>query len=422
MIESDAYTSLCSNGRLGIVYLDINGFKAVNDSIGHHGGDDLVRALALRIRNAIPPEAILARIGGDEFAVALCGDNVPGRVEQVASRIAHAIEKPFMLSGFEFHVSASVGYAVAGGTDGKAIDPSELIRRADLAMYQAKNAAEREPIGYHPTMETGAIEKKRIEAGLRRAVENGELKVFYQPVVRTADMTVVGLEALIRWTSEEFGPVSPALFVPVAEETGLIHDIGRFVVKQACEDLHRWPGLTMAINVSPVQLRDPGFADEIRTLVESHGHLPSRFELELTEGILVNNPNIAKRKLAMLKESGFSLALDDFGTGFSSIGYLRQFPFDVLKIDRSFVRELGADQSANALAQSLVSLGDALSLSVIAEGIENEDQLRLLRLFQCGLVQGFMFSRPVAADDVNAAVAMIAGMTTPSPMAVAAAG
>jgi EAL domain-containing protein (putative c-di-GMP-specific phosphodiesterase class I) len=199
--------------------------------------------------------------------------------------------------------------------------------------------------------------------------------------------------------------VSPALFIPVAEETGIIHDIGRFVVDQACRDLHRWPGLHMAINVSPVQLRDPNFADDLVAIVESHGLTPDRFQLELTEGILVNNPAIAARKLAMLKERGFTLALDDFGTGFSSIGYLRQFPFDILKVDRSFVRDVGLNSTANALIQSLVSLGDALELSVIAEGIENEDQLKLLRLIQCEFIQGFMISRPVAADDIDKMVA-----------------
>jgi diguanylate cyclase (GGDEF)-like protein len=407
MIESAAYDAPCRDGELAIVYLDVNGFKTVNDSIGHHGGDDLVRALAGRISSAIPPGAALARIGGDEFAVALRGEGVAARVAGTAGAVAHSIDRPFAVGGFEFHVTASVGYAVSGEPG---VDASELIRRADLAMYRAKNAAEREPVAYHASMETGALEKKKLEAGLRRALENGEFKVFYQPLVRAADMTVVGLEALMRWTSAELGPVSPALFIPVAEETGLIHDMGRFVVDRACGDLHRWPGLTVAINVSPVQLRDPGFADEIRQIVEDHGHHPSRFHLELTEGILVNNPAIAERKLAMLKSFGFSLALDDFGTGFSSIGYLRQFPFDILKIDRSFVRDVGVDANANALLQSLVSLGDALDLSVVAEGIETEDQLRLLRLVQCELVQGFMFSKPVPADEVDSAISAIGAM------------
>lgn len=398
LIESAAVAKACDKAELAVIYVDINGFKAVNDSIGHHGGDDLVRALSVRIRQMVPPGAEVARIGGDEFAVVLTGPGVADEARFVASGLAQAVDKPFTISGFEFHVTAAIGYALSGE---RRLTPAELIRRADLAMYRAKNGAEREPLLYNSGMETGALEKKKVERDLRRAIEAGELRVFYQPVLRGADLTVNALEALVRWTSAEHGPVSPAVFIPVAEETGLIHDIGRFVVNQACVDLHRWPGLQMAINVSPVQLRDPNFAHDLRATVERHGHSPARFELELTEGILVNNPTIAARKLAMLKEFGFVLSLDDFGTGFSSIGYLRQFPFDILKIDRSFVRDVGANATANALLQSLVSLGDALDLVVIAEGIETEDQLRLLRLVRCTYVQGFMFSKPVPADEID---------------------
>ncbi len=402
MLQSVSHAEACRNGALSVIYLDVNGFKTVNDSIGHHGGDALVRALATRIGRVLPPTATLARIGGDEFAIALVADNIVAATAGTAAAAARSLDLPFTICGFEFHVTASVGYAIA---DGRGIEPAELVRRADLAMYQAKNGAEREAVAYHPTMETGAREKKQLESGLRRAIENGsELKVYYQPVVRTSDLTIVGFEALARWESPEFGSVSPALFIPVAEETGLIHDIGRFVADQACRDLNRWPGYRMAINVSPVQLRDPSFAGDLGAIVRSHGLSADRIELELTEGILVNNPTIAKRKLAMLKEYGFTLALDDFGTGFSSIGYLRQFPFDVLKVDRSFVRDIGMNATANALIQSLVSLGDALGLSVIAEGIENEEQLKLLRMIQCEFIQGFMISRPVAADDIDALI------------------
>jgi diguanylate cyclase (GGDEF)-like protein len=398
LLDSDEYEQACADKNLAVIYLDVNGFKTVNDSIGHHGGDELVRMIASRALAVIPQRAKLARIGGDEFAIAMLIGGKDTEVAATARRIAHAIERPFTISGFEFHVTASVGYAVA---DHDGMKTSEVVRRADLAMYQAKNAAERDPVAYHQSMETGALEKKQIETGLRKAIETGDLKVFYQPLIDTESGEIRGLEALMRWTSPDFGAVSPAVFIPVAEETGLIHDIGRFVVNRACVDLNRWPGLKMAINVSPVQLRDPGFADEMRQIVESHGHSPARFDLELTEGILVNNPAIAERKLRKLKEFGFGISLDDFGTGFSSIGYLRQFPIDTLKIDRSFVREIGVNAEATALLHSLVALGDALGLSIIAEGIENEDQMRLLRLTQCELVQGFLFSRPVPAEEID---------------------
>ncbi|MCB1498481.1 MAG: bifunctional diguanylate cyclase/phosphodiesterase [Bauldia sp.] len=397
LLDSPHFQTACKSGELAVIYLDINGFKAVNDSIGHNGGDELVKALTIRLKSVLPPDALFARIGGDEFAVALTGRSVRDTAAGAASAIVHSLDQPFTIHGFEFHVTVAVGYAVAGGTG---LTPSEIVRRADIAMYHAKNGAEREAIAYHSTMETGALEKKQVEIALRRAVEEGDLQVNYQPVVRASDLSIVGVEALVRWTSKEFGTVSPSLFIPVAEETGLIHDVGRLVIDRACQDMLRWPGLKMAINISPVQLRDPNFADDILGVVERHGLSPDQFELELTEGILVNNPTIAKRKLAHLKSMGFTLSLDDFGTGFSSIGYLRQFPFDILKVDRSFVRDLGINSTANALVQSLVSLGDAMDLSVIAEGIENEDQLKLLRLVQCEYLQGFLISRPLPAAEL----------------------
>ena len=399
LLDSAEFKLASEQGELAMVYVDINGFKAVNDSIGHHGGDELVKLLATRLKATLPAGAVFARIGGDEFAAALQGKNIRDTVAGAAASMVHAFDEPFTVSGFEFHATAAVGYSVA---DGKQATPAELLRRADLAMYLAKNVAEREAFAYHSTMETGALQKKRLEGALRRAVDEGELKVFYQPVVRSGDLTVVGFEALVRWSSKEFGNVSPSIFVPLAEETGLIHDIGRTVVRQACQDLAKWPGMKMEVNISPVQLRDPNFTDDLMEILDDCGMSPRRFELELTEGILVNNPTIAKRKLAILKELGFTLSLDDFGTGFSSIGYLRQFPFDVLKVDRSFVRDIGLNSTANALIQALVSLGDAMSLSVIAEGIENIDQLKLIRLVQCEYVQGYLISKPVAAKDIDA--------------------
>jgi diguanylate cyclase (GGDEF)-like protein len=402
LIESAACEQACSEHHFAIVYMDVNGFKAVNDSIGHHGGDLLVKALADRMASVLPADAMLARIGGDEFAVALMGRGALDTASAAASAIVHSLDRPFTIEGFEFHVSASVGYAVASGAG---LTTTEIVRRADIAMYHAKTGAEREAVAYHSTMETGALERKQVETALRRAIEQGDLQVFYQPVVRAGDLAIVGVEALVRWTSKEFGSVSPALFIPVAEDTGLIHEVGRFVVDRACQDLLKWPDLKMAINVSPVQLREPNFANDILAIVERYGLSPHQFELELTEGILVSNPTIAKRKLGILKDLGFTLALDDFGTGFSSIGYLRQFPFDILKVDRSFIRDIGLNTTANALIQSLVSLGDAMDLSVIAEGIENEEQLKLLRLVQCEYLQGFYISRPIPADEIGALLA-----------------
>ncbi len=403
---------LCADsgeGSLGIVYLDVNGFKGVNDSIGHHGGDDLVKALAARFLEVLPQDSSLARVGGDEFAVLLSGYDTRRKVMPIASALMRAVDLPFSISGFEFHVTVAVGYAV----EHYSIGAEEVLRRADLAMYHAKGAGDREPVAYHPNMEVGALEKKQIERALRPALERGELTVAYQPIVRASDHKVVGLEALVRWPSCELGFVDPSLFISVAEETGLIHDLGRYVVERVCKDAKLWPDVTIAINVSPVQLRDPGFADDMHALVTGFGIAPERIELELTEGILVKNPTLAKRKLDRLKEVGFKLSLDDFGTGFSSIGYLRQFPFDKLKIDRCFVREIGLNPTANALIQSLVCLGEAMDLSVVAEGIETKTQLDLLRMLRCEFIQGYYFSKPVPAAIVSDLLAEAEAMASP---------
>ncbi|WP_421724198.1 putative bifunctional diguanylate cyclase/phosphodiesterase [Bauldia sp.] len=399
LLDSQEFRTACRDGKLAVVYMDINGFKAVNDSIGHQGGDELVEALAKRVASILPARAHFARIGGDEFAVAILGDTARQIAAETAAAVVNCLDQPFTVHGFEFHVTVAVGYAVAGGSG---LRPSDIVRRADIAMYQAKNGVEREAVLYNATMETGALEKKQIETALRRALERGELEVIYQPFARANDLQIVGVEALVRWTSRELGLVSPSMFVTVAEETGLIHDLGRFVVARTCKDAVAWPDLRVAINLSPVQLREPNFEAELRDTISAGGIDPARFTLELTEGILVSNPAIAQRKLNTLKGMGFMLALDDFGTGFSSIGYLRQFPFDVLKVDRSFVRDIGINATANALIQSLVSLGDAMELSVVAEGIENDDQLKLLRLVQCEYVQGYLISQPLPAKGVTA--------------------
>ena len=399
MSDGSAFGAACARGEAAIIYLDINGFKSVNDSIGHQGGDELVSMLAERLSMILPPDARFARVGGDEFAVALTGRAALEAVAGVASAMVHALDQSFTVGGFQFQVTAAVGYAVSDGDD---VTPAELLRRADLAMYQAKNAAERDAVPYHSGLETGALHRKRLGIALRSAIEGNELSVVYQPIVRASDLAVVSLEALVRWDSKEFGRVSPAEFIPVAEETGAIHDIGKFVFQRACQDMVDWPGLKMSINVSPAQLRDPSFANDLGAIARRHDVVPNRFKLELTEGLLVRNPTIAKRKLARLKSMGFGLSLDDFGTGFSSIGYLRQFPFDWLKIDKSFISELGTNPTANALIQSMIALGDAMDIAVVAEGIETVEQLQLLRLLQCEYVQGYYLAKPMPAAEITA--------------------
>ncbi len=395
LLDSPDYQGACKAGELAVIYLDINGFKAVNDSIGHHGGDELVKALTARLNSVLPPEAVFARIGGDEFAIVLTGKSVRDTAAGAASAVVHGLDQPFTIHGFEFHVTVAVGYAVAGAPASRRAR-SSAAPTSPCTTPRTAPSARRSPTTrrWKPAPSRRSRSRLRFAVRWRRATSGSTTSRSCAP----ADLTIVGVEASSagprrssarsRRRSSSRSPRRPGSSTTSAasSSTG---------PPRICSN---WPGLKMAINVSPVQLRDPNFADDILGIVDRYGLSPHQFELELTEGILVNNPTIAKRKLAHLKNIGFILSLDDFGTGFSSIGYLRQFPFDILKVDRSFVRDLGINSTANALIQSLVSLGDAMDLSVIAEGIENEDQLKLLRLVQCEYVQGFLISRPIPAD------------------------
>jgi diguanylate cyclase (GGDEF)-like protein len=392
----------CAGGRLAVIYIDVNEFKLVNDTLGHHAGDRLVVALARRLEAKMPRDAVFARIGGDEFGVLLTGEDLSTRIPALCLTFAAAIEEPFEVAGQKLQVHCAIGYAIAPGG---ATDPGEIVRRSDVAMYNAKAARERDGVMYDPKMELGAEEKRRIEVVLRDAIPAGELDISYQPILSTETRRVEHVEALVRWNSRELGKIGPDRFIPIAEQTGLIHEIGAFVLEKACRDIARWPGITACINISPVQLRDPTFIETVMRIVTALDVDPRRIELELTEGVLVAVPTIAKMRLDALKQAGFSIALDDFGTGFSSIGYLEQFPFDNLKIDKSFLAELGKSAKGNALVHSLVSLGQAMGLSVTAEGVETVHQFDLLRSIRCTRMQGWLIGRPMGADALTRTLA-----------------
>jgi diguanylate cyclase (GGDEF)-like protein len=387
--------------ELSIIYVDLNGFKQVNDSIGHEGGDFLVCEIARRFERSLPASSYLARVGGDEFVVVLTGAEARN-VTSVVKVLPEALDAPFVISGVEFHVSCAVGYTPSLGSE---IPAEELIRQADMAMYQAKSTLQREPVAYLSSMETGALEKKQFEGRLWRALQDGELSVAYQPIVSSVDHSVVGLEALIRWFSPELGQVSPAKLVAVAEESGLIRDVGSFVLDRVCADLHRWPGMRVSVNVSPAQLRAPDYVSTFKATLARHGVRPDQIEVELTENVLISNPVAAARKLSQLRRMGVTVALDDFGTGYSSIGSLRNFPFDRVKIDRSFVQGLTTEQSSAALVCALVAVADAMDLEVVAEGVETIEQAQMMRLSGCQFFQGYLISRPVEADKIESLIA-----------------
>ncbi len=398
-------------GELAVIYLDINGFKGVNDSVGHHGGDQLVREIAERFVQVLPAGSLLARVGGDEFVVALVGVNA-ANVAGVAAMLSGALGVPFNVCGVEFHVSCAVGYTTTATGDAEA---EELIRQADMAMYQAKGDGVREPLGYMSSMETGALEKKQFENHLWNAFQAGELEVFYQPIARSHDMAVTGLEALIRWNSPELGYVSPAKLIAAAEESGLIRDIGDFVLDRVCSDMRHWPDLRVSVNVSPMQLRDPSYPAGFQKILKRHRVMPHQIEIELTENVLIDDPDAAARKLAELRKLGVTVALDDFGTGFSSIGALRSFPLDRIKIDRSFVQEMTTSPESVGLVRALVAVADSMKLDVVSEGVETAEQAHMMRLCGCEYLQGYLLSRPVPA-------ASIVEILRAAPPAEAAAG
>ena len=394
--RGDAVSEALGSGRLALIYLDLNGFKLLNDRVGHDGGDEALRAVARRLRGSVRRDDIVARVGGDEFVVLIVDGAPVETARTIVRRLSRAMAEPIIVNGRPFSTSVSAGIA----SDAEADSIEEMTANADAAMYVAKETGTHEGVVYRNDMSAGREERKRIEARLRQAIaatfgNDSPFRLVYQPIIDAAQDRLVGAEALLRWTDAELGEVPPAKFIPVAETFGLVPDLGRFVIETACADMALWPDLAVSINVSALQLRDPAFADETARTARSKGIDPERLTLEITESALIDAPEIARVRMEELRAHGFPLALDDFGTGFSSIGYLRRFRFDKLKIDRSFVTPLGADANANMLFQSLVKLSEAFGLRIVAEGVETVEQDRMVRLAGCTIEQGFLHARPM---------------------------
>ena len=382
----------------GLLYLDLDRFKEINDSFGHEAGDQMIVGLARRVSRALRPNDIFARMGGDEFAI-LCV-NVLGKadIEARARRILEQFKEPYALGERKIIASASLGIAMAPE---HAASRLELSQFADIALYRAKH----EGRNRYRLFETAIGEEMRmrraIEQGLRGAIEDDQLYVHYQPIFSTGTRRMVGVEALLRWRHPTFGAIEPALLISVAEERGLILRLGEWVLRRACRDAAAWPGIKVAVNVSPIQFRQRNFRLQVETVLEQTGFDPARLELELTEGVIVSDADQAESVMTGLRNAGIRMALDDFGTGYSSLIYLRRFPFDKIKIDRSFLESLESTGESLVLIESVVNLGRALGLTVTAEGVETEDQMRLLQAIGCHEVQGYFFSKPVPAADIT---------------------
>jgi diguanylate cyclase (GGDEF)-like protein len=381
-----------------LLYLDLDGFKEVNDSYGHGTGDQLIRAVAAGLKVLIPDGAVLARIGGDEFAIAFTSRDGDASALQLSEHILDFLAEPLEIGRRVVVIGASIGIAVSTGGG---VDREELVRRADLAMYKAKEAGRARMTLYDPAMDADREERNALELDLRMAIEGGQLTLAYQPLVDAVTSEMVGVEALVRWNRPGHGPVSPEVFIPVAETSGLIEALGLFVLRKACETAKEWPELRVAVNVSPGQFRNPAFTDYVRHVLRHTEIEAKRVTLEVTEGYMIQNPKRTRQAIEQLKTLGVRIALDDFGSGFSSIGYLRQFGFDRIKIDRSLVKDIQESDSQREMLKATVALARSLDIPVTAEGIETPEQASAVRQFGCDTLQGFFFGRPMPGEDIT---------------------
>jgi diguanylate cyclase (GGDEF)-like protein/PAS domain S-box-containing protein len=397
-----------SGSPVGVLFLDLDHFKLINDSMGHHAGDALLRAIAPRLRTHLRPGDLVARFGGDEFGVLVDRLADDDEAVAIAERVATAFAEPYQLDGVDHFVTASVGIAVARPSGRDAADAEMLIRDADAAMYRAKERGRSRVELFDAEMRARALRRLEVERELRHALEREELKLFYQPVVALSDGEITGLEALVRWQHPSRGLLDPGEFVSVAEDSGLIEPIGRWVQEAACRQILEWHGLRLdsrpfdiAVNLSARQVAHRDLPAAVGEVLARTGLDPVHLRLEITESVLVEESATAIATLEALSEIGVRLVLDDFGTGYSSLAYLNRFPFDALKIDRSFVEALGVEQERTAIVEAIIGMARALSLDVIAEGVENEAQLSELRRLGCDYAQGYLFSAALPPEDAS---------------------
>jgi diguanylate cyclase (GGDEF)-like protein len=395
----DALARVRLGERLAVLCLDLDHFKQVNDTLGHPVGDLLLKAVTLRLLDCIREIDTIARLGGDEFVILQSGLESVEQASALAELIIARIAEPFELDGHQVVVGASIGIAVAPN-DGA--DAELLVRNADMALYRAKSDGRGTCRFFEPGMDAQLQERRRLELDLRRALANQEFVLFYQPLVDARSEEITGFEALVRWKHPERGIVAPSEFVPLAEEIGLIVPLGEWIIRQACSDAATWPkDIRVAVNLSPAQFKSPTLAYAVVAALESSRLLASRLELEITESVLLANSEATMAVLHQLRSLGVRIAMDDFGTGYSSLSYLRSFPFDKIKIDRSFVRELGEADDCVAIVGAVAGLGASLGMTTTAEGVETAEQLRKVREQGCVEVQGYYFSRPRPQADIT---------------------
>jgi diguanylate cyclase (GGDEF)-like protein/PAS domain S-box-containing protein len=386
---------------LALFYLDLDRFKLINDSLGHLVGDRLLQSVAMRLGECVRATDTVSRLGGDEFVILLSEVTHEQDAAVCADKLLQAIRMPYVLDDHELHVTASIGIVVHPG-DGTEVEA--LLQNADSAMYEAKKHGRNNYQFYRSDLNSSASERQALESGLRHAIERQELELYYQPIVSLSTGAIAGVEALVRWHHPTFGFLLPERFISIAEESGLIVPIGRWVLGEACRQTKAWqdagfPRLRLAVNISAVELRSKEFAAGVGTILAQTGFDPRHLELELTETFLMQDSESTALVLGAIKELGVQLALDDFGTGYSSLSYMRRFPIDTLKVDRSFVRDLTMDASDASVVSAVINMGKSLHMRVVAEGVEALDQLVFLKEHGCSEAQGYHFSQPLRAGD-----------------------
>jgi diguanylate cyclase (GGDEF)-like protein len=381
-----------ASGHRAVLFLDVNGFKRINDSIGHEAGDRVLQGMAERLWNLADPQCVLARISGDEFVFVLSGPGAEDGVRSLFQRIEQAMTAPFRILGRQLRIRLAMGYAVQDAND---VSGETLVRQADMAMYEAKRQKVSGAVAYSAVIETASKDAALIERGLRRALDGrGELSVVYQPII-TREGHLAHAEVLARWTSPDLGQVAPDHFIAVAEQAGLIVPLGHQLFEIIGRDLTSHPDLRVSINISPLQRLSPDFVSSVLQTLRTHGVDPGRIEIELTEAVLVDDPRMAAEQLEALVVAGLSTALDDFGKGYSSVGYLEEFHFSTLKVDRSFVARMRGPTQGTGVLAGMITMAHGLGLRVVVEGVETAQELEALRDLGCDLNQGYHVSRPV---------------------------
>ncbi|MBN8996462.1 MAG: EAL domain-containing protein [Rhizobiales bacterium] len=390
--------------QIAVAYLDLDGFKDVNDAYGHEAGDALLVSVSSGFR-ALCGRHFLARVGGDEFVIVISGAHAPKQATDLAWALIGYLVQPIDAGGRPVVVGASAGIATLSSS---LVSAEELLRRADVAMYQSKQQGRGRVSVHDPIIDTVRQERREIADDLRRALRNGGLDLAYQPVFDARDGKVTAVEALARWNRPGFGPVTTETFVEIAEETGQIDELGMWVLRRACTDALEWPGIRLSVNISPAQFRSPGFMAGVSSVLSDTQFQSTRLEMEVTEGYFISHPEQARKAIDAVRGLGIAVALDDFGTGYSSIGYLKRFTFDRLKLDRSLINGISRDHRVQRLVQATIAIADALDLDVTAEGVELAEEATLLRIAGCDEFQGFFFSQPRPASEITALLAATA--------------